>query len=187
MRIKGVTLNLGEISMVIQASVKRREENMRNGKDFDHKHGVIADSWGNDLESTGAEVAVAKYLGVYWGAPVNNFKDADIGTNLQVRHSIDHSNNCIIRKRDSSDHFYVLVTGRLPNYKIQGYVLGKDAKKTQYVRAPCNKEPAWFYPQENLKDVDRLLFINYTVIEIGKEEQQKLKKLYQALYDKYKI
>lgn len=183
--VREVKLDVGEIEVVTSAAILRRKENIRNGKDFDHKHGVIEDSWGNDIESTGAEVAVAKYMRTYWGAPTNNFKDADVCKNIQVRHSVGHGNNCIIRKKDSSNDFYVLVTGRLPDYRIQGYVFGKDGKDDHFINAPRGKEAAWFYPQVKLKCIDGLDIINEIAIELDAETKQKLNDFKLALLKKY--
>ena len=50
---------------------------------------VPGELWGFHIESACAELAVCKYLGIYWGFGVNTFHVSDIvNTNLEIRWSM---------------------------------------------------------------------------------------------------
>jgi hypothetical protein len=51
-----------------------------------------------------------------------------------------------------------LVVGRIPTFRIVGWIPGKDAKQEKYWRTDiANREPAWFVPQANLRDIEKLI------------------------------
>jgi hypothetical protein len=57
----------------------------------------------------------------------------------------------MIRDNDNPDHFYVLVTGKAPVYRIVGYIKGSDVKKRKEWRKNWgNRGEAWFVPQKEL-------------------------------------
>jgi len=125
-------------------------------KDWSDAHGYEGDAaWDIEVEGCAAELAYCKYRNVYWEATLDSFKKADVGTNVQVRHTVLDNGRLIVRDDDNNEHFYVLVTGRAPKMKIRGWIKGADAKKETYVNAPNNREPAYFVPQEMLKSFDK--------------------------------
>ena len=112
------------------------------------------DSLANDVHGAGGEIAAAKALKLYWPATVDTFDKPDIGENTQVR-TAQKDNYCLIIRETAKDHeIYVHVTGRLPFYKVWGYIKAIDAKKDKYKKAPNNREPAWFIPAEDLKAIN---------------------------------
>lgn len=83
-----------------------------------------------DILGAGAELAVAKALGVEWSATVDADKGApDVtcpwGEPWQVRHSSHPNARLIGRPRDPRRHYYVLVTGGPSAYIVRGYTLGE--------------------------------------------------------------
>ncbi|MEO2054715.1 MAG: hypothetical protein ABGX83_05390 [Nitrospira sp.] len=125
------------------ASFKRGETNKVQNKDF---------GWHSDIEGACAEMAFAKYLGVFWDGSVNTFKRPDVG-NIQVRHT-QHERGClIIRGADIDSQVFVLITGHHPKFEICGWIVGRDAKREEYARDPHGKYPAWFVPAKELRPI----------------------------------
>ena len=130
------------------ASMKMSGTNKVNNKDF---------GWHSDIEGALAEVAVAKHLNIFWDGSVNTFKRPDVGS-LQIRHT-QHKNGClIVRRGDSDDEIYVLVTGTHPEDELRGFMHGFEAKVDEFWRNVDGKvtSPAWFVPQSRLTKMELL-------------------------------
>lgn len=144
-----VTLTSMEMLMACLVGVRRNIESIE--QKLHANHGFMGNAWEIHIEGACAEMAVAKVLENYWGGPVNTFKDADIGQKIQVR-STQYKTGClIVRKDDSSDDIYYLVTGIAPTYIIRGWLYGRDARKKKWLQAPAGRPPAWFVPQDALR------------------------------------
>jgi hypothetical protein len=150
-----ITLSFHEIYMAAcigvarrLASLKRNETNKVQNKDF---------GWHTDIEAACAELAVAKFLNIHWDGSINSFKKADISNSLQVRHTQLPNGCLILRDRDNPEEKYVLVTGTHPQYKIIGYILGKNGMQNEFLRNPGEVYPAWFVPQKVLIPPDKEL------------------------------
>lgn len=129
------------------ASLRRGETNKVNNLDF---------GWHSDIEGALAELALAKYLNVFWDGSVNTFKKPDAG-GFQVRHT-QYANGClIVRAGDDPKQRYCLVTGTHPDYTICGWVQGEEAREDAFLRNPGESYQAWFVPQERLHDPALLL------------------------------
>ncbi len=112
--------------------------------------------WTEHIEGAAAELAVAKYLGIYWGGDVDTFKKADVGSDLQIRWTPSHSNRLIIREADSDDDVYILVTGLVPKLSIRGWITGADAKKCEFASDPESLGKAFFIPIHELQPMKTL-------------------------------
>jgi len=112
------------------------------------------DSLANDIHGAGGELAAAKALKLYWPATVDTFDKPDIGENTQVRTAQKDNYSLIIRESAKDNEIYVHVTGRLPFYKVWGYIRAGDAKQDKYIKAPNGRPPAWFVPASDLKKID---------------------------------
>lgn len=96
------------------------------------------------------ELVVAKCRDRYFMPTVNNFKDADIGKNTQVRLRVQHDWDLIIRDDDNPDHIFVHVTGAGPTYCVRGWTYGKDVLKQEYRKNYGNGVESWFVPESAL-------------------------------------
>ena len=117
------------------------------------------DPWGTDIESAGAELATALELGLYWTPWAKQPQDvpADVGRNVGVRwRSLDHG--CLITHHtDEDDHYYVLVTGRMPNYTPRGFMRGAETKTPERWGDPFHTgRPAFWTEQSDLLPFDEL-------------------------------
>lgn len=144
-----IKLTLPEMEIAKTIGCLRRFESMR--QNLKRKHGYEeAAVWDVDIEGAAAELAYSKFRGMYWGGCVNNYKQADVGKNVQVRSTKLKSGSLIIRENDEDDHFYVLVVGKIPNFEIKGWILGKDGKQDKWKKAPNGRVASYFVPQEAL-------------------------------------
>lgn len=144
-----VILTQAEIEIAAAVGRLRRVESIRQGlipaHGFDG-HGY----WDIDIEGAGAELAYAKSRGRYWGGCVNTFKGADVGTNVQIRSTKRKDGCLIVRDDDPEDHYFVLVTGEIPKFRVVGWMLGEDAKQERWAKEPNGRERAYFVPQGEL-------------------------------------
>jgi hypothetical protein len=153
--ITEVTLNKYEMVMAAQIGLERKLLAIENG----HKdnHGFEGPGWNEDIEGSCGEMAVAKYLGIYWGGGMGEeFKSPDLGDRIQIRTTPRLDGSLIVRKDAKDDHIYVLVTGEAPTYFLRGFISAADAKRDEFVRAPNGRPPAWFVPQYALSDISLL-------------------------------
>lgn len=145
-----VKLSMEEMAMVSLISGLRRGESKTNGRK--DNHGFSGEqAWDIEIEGCAAEMAYCKMRGQYWNGSVCSFKEADAGSNVQIRHTTLPKGSLIVREDDNEEHYYVLVTGRAPTLHVCGWIRGKEAKQAQFRRAPNGREAAYFVPQNALR------------------------------------
>jgi hypothetical protein len=115
------------------------------------RHGYDGLGWDNHVEGAGAELAVAKARGLYWAAHVNVFSGPDVGRAVQVRLRTKHEYDLIIRETDANEHAFVLVTGRIPEFLVHGWIWGVEGKQAKWLEAYGNRPPAYFVPKTHLR------------------------------------
>lgn len=83
----------------------------------------FADKIARDVEACGAEIAVAKYLGLDDFKPDNEaFKNfADIGFNIEVKWTKWKEGSLILDDRQRENDVAILVTGNMPNLYVCGW------------------------------------------------------------------
>lgn len=107
------------------------------------------------IEGALGEVCVAKALGLYFEPTVNTYGKADIGEDIGVRTTNKNGHGLLIRERDNPDHFYYLVIGSAPHYRVCGWVRGGDAKVDEYLAPHIEgKRRVWRIPEEKLNSID---------------------------------
>ena len=146
-----VALTLAEVHFAVTTGAKRQLEAMRMG--LKDRYGAKpSEAWGIHIEGAAGEMAVAKALGIYWQAGVNTFHDPDVG-DLQVRTRSRHDYELIVRENDNDKADFVLVTGRIPTFQVIGYIRGRDAKRSEWLRTHGGRAPAYFVPQAALNPI----------------------------------
>lgn len=144
-----------EVERCVDVAKLRRGERFRNK--LRDKYGFASDDpWDCEVNSAAAECATAKAANLYWSGSVNTFKEADVGTKIQVRWSDrdyrTQKTSLIVRPEDPDDHFYVLVTGRGDLFHLHGSMLGSTAKNPKWLSAPNGRPPCWMVPRNELAD-----------------------------------
>ncbi|HWP39514.1 hypothetical protein [Fontivita pretiosa] len=150
-----VTLQPYEIQMAAAVGVRRQIEALARGLP-DH-HGARHDSgWQYHIEGACGELALAKFLNLYWDGSVNTFRRPDLGSCIQVRTRTRHDYDLIIRDGDDLRHLFVLVTGSCPHYAIRGYLPGQSVLgRSDWRQSYGGREVAWFVPAAALRPVPR--------------------------------
>lgn len=149
-----ITLAWHEYAMAAEIGKLRQLASIRrSSKD---NHGFAGLGWSEHIEGACGELAVCKYLGVYWDGGIDTFKGADLGFGIQVRTRSKHYYELIFRNDDSDDDIYVLVTGQCPTYTVRGFIQGSDARKKEYLREHGGRPEAFFVPHGALTEPSRL-------------------------------
>ncbi len=152
-----VTLTWYEAQMAVDCGVRRNMASWQRGDQ--HKAGYKPkDLFDVSIKAAGAELAVAKLLGLYWDGSVDTFKSqSDIPDHdIEVRLSLTVPPHLIVRPHDPADRRYVLVKsrwvhGEQPRYSILGWKWGYDAKQEKFLTDMNNgRPPAYFLPVKDL-------------------------------------
>jgi len=147
------TLTLPEILSATNVGVIRHYESIKDGRKPDPTLNSSTNWLFMDIEGALGELCVAKIRDRYFSATINNFKDADLGEDVQVRTTSNHDYSLIVRPKDDPNHFYFLVTGMSPTFCVRGWIKGSDAMQDKYLKAPNGRPQAWFVPQTGLNPV----------------------------------
>lgn len=163
MTVIPVTLGPDEIA-VAKLVGTRRFQASRNAGSADVHFPHDSSSEETDHHAAGAEVAACKALGGWWSAissvgSDNRFADITVrGRPGQVRHSVYPNAFLPIYPEDNPMLPFVFVTGKLPNYMVVGWILGRSAQ-TQERWSTTNprtgqplKCPAYIVEQHELRD-----------------------------------
>ena len=144
-----------EVRMAVEVAISRRQSSMHQA--LKPAHGIRPDfEWEWEVQSAAAEAAVAKLLHVWWGGNVNSFKDPDLEGNLQVRWTRDHAGHLVLRPKDNPKHKYILVTGAIPRFRIQGWAYGGAVMQPEHLCKPDPTRPScWFMPHSQLAPVTK--------------------------------
>ena len=147
-----VTLTSAELMVGAVTGIMRHVSSLQKRRQ--DRHGFVGDGWGIHVEGACGEMAFAKAMDRYWTASVNAFKGADVGDNIQVKTRSRHSYDLIVRKDDDPDHVFFLVTGLAPDYRVHGWIVGRDAMQNKWLQTYGGRPPAWFVPQDALHNLD---------------------------------
>jgi hypothetical protein len=145
-----VKLTMAEVLQGAATGTMRHMESVSRGEQ--HKPPLKPQDNGLMLHIEGAcgEIAYAKWRGVYFDPRINSYKGADFGTNVQIRTRSNHDYELLIRDNDNPEHFYVLVTGMAPTYRVVGWIKGSDAMKPEWRKDWGGRGEAWFVPHSAL-------------------------------------
>ena len=145
--MENIKLSLAEIQVASQVGIQRQLEDIKaKKKSF---AGEKQDAgWQRHIEGALTECAMAKYLNVYWNKQKWNLPDVG---EVEIR-STSYENGCLIlRPNDADDKKYYLLVGVNGEYKICGYLYGRDGKQDKYLTNMGGRVNAYFVPQSELK------------------------------------
>lgn len=109
------------------------------------------DGWGHHVEGACGEVAVAKFLNVFWSASLETFgMEPDLRPNIEVKTRSSHNYDLLIRKHEDLSQIFVLVTGLAPDFWIRGWAVGADVVSDKWIRRHGGRPEAWFIPVSEL-------------------------------------
>ena len=149
-----VDLTIIEVVWAIVLGSWRRLSSWKNGLDA-LKHTDKKSDFQTDISGAKGELAVAKYLGVYFEPRNMDFKGPDVGREIQVR-STDWENGClIIRENDAKTkkHKFVLaITPPGMTVWLVGWRFGDECRKDEFIHLneKTGREDGWWLKQEAL-------------------------------------
>lgn len=111
-----------------------------------------------NIFSCRGEMAVAKYLNLFWSGSVGDYKAPDVGGLVEVRTINKAGRRLIVHPEDRDWAPYVLVdVSNQPMMKLVGWMFGTDAKNKKYWADPTGKgRHAYFVPQSDLLPMEQL-------------------------------
>jgi len=121
----------------------------------DNQGDITKDEFSTNIHGAIAEATVAKALGLYCNLASADRVIADVGSNIEVRSSLNPKAKMPIRKKDRDDAKFFFVVGTYPNLQIVGWKYGRDCKQDRYWVATDKDgnqldRPYWAVPQSDL-------------------------------------
>lgn len=153
MRDIEVRLTWPEVLVAATVGVMRQIEALRQGR-LDQHGADPENGWTFHIEGACGELAAARAANRYWPATVNTFKNgSDLLGGVDVRTRSRSDYELLVRQEDADHRPYVHVVGACPAYKVRGWLFGKDAKQPQWLQSHGGRPPAFFVPNEALRDM----------------------------------
>jgi hypothetical protein len=154
MRWAPVPVDLADAELQWAADVSKVRHDDSVAKGYEQKHGCSESEGVVDYIGACGELAFCKAMGLYWEARIGNFKEADVGVDIQVRTApsklkfAPHNfGRLIVRPADTLAHRFVLVTGNPPHFFVKGWILGENAQRDEWwCENVADRPPAWFVP-----------------------------------------
>lgn len=106
-----------------------------------------------ETEAIGAEIFCSNALGIEWIDSDKPDHEGDLGRGKQVRSTPLANGRLLVHEapRDNPYHAFYLVTGVFPQYKVHGWLLGKDAQSDKWWTAPQPGRFCYAVPQSELR------------------------------------
>jgi hypothetical protein len=146
-------------------------------------------TWERHIEGAMAEYSVAKCLKMFWPGPGKLFAP-NIPVTTEVCHTANSGNKLIVHETSYDECTFWLVTGGKGDYYIEGWLLGRDAKKAEFWNDPGSYgRPAYFVPKSYLNteytlEIDKLLDFNLRWKQYAEGLEQENRELRQQLKNK---
>ena len=104
--------------------------------------------WTGEVEGAQAELAVAKYLNVFWSGTVGEPDAPNDVASYQVRcNSSREYTDTLLRKTDKPDRAYISVLSFMPEFQIIGWLWGSDGFAAgRLYEGDKSRPPCWFVP-----------------------------------------
>ncbi|CAB4180216.1 hypothetical protein UFOVP1662_11 [uncultured Caudovirales phage] len=136
-----------------------RAANMANPMEGAIQKLNLAKSIARDAEAIGAEMVVARYLGIKDFEPtLNTFKnspDVEAGQyRVEVKHTSWRDGHLIVKPSDRDIDIAVLVVGESPTYTIIGWIPVAIAKSPRFKSDQSN---SWWVSQINLRPMESMI------------------------------
>jgi hypothetical protein len=143
-----IILTAPEIMLGATAGIMRQVENIKLKSKAYYGAGHERD-WQYNIEGALGEMALSKYLGVYWKGKSRK-RETDVA-HYDVRTSSRANGDLILHPDDPDDRTFWLLTGFNGTYTVHGCIVAAEGKKEEYWRDPAGNRPAFFVPQNLLR------------------------------------
>jgi len=150
-----IKLDWSEILVASSVGCMRNVQSLRNRCKPGNSIG-LDDTWTINIEGAAGEMAVAKYLQMYWSGNVGNYNADDVGSYNIKTNTSRKFDDLILRPTDYDDKYYILVLSFLPEFVICGWIKGADGKSPSWAREGTPGRPAFFVPRSKLNPMATL-------------------------------
>lgn len=151
-----VSLTLAEMLVASEVGKMRRCSALKHGR-VETNNAPVDGGWDRHIEGAAAEMAVAKFAGIYWSGDVGDLWSKDDVGPYQVRASHHIDGRLILHEKDKDDRAFILATGVAPNFILRGWIMGRDGKKPEFWTDPTKGgRAAYFIPQSELHPMETL-------------------------------
>lgn len=151
----GVSLTPQEWRHAAQVGLQRQIQALEAGREW------RSGGYSCHIEGACAELAVTKYLNVYWqGALVSDPREnrGDVQPGIQVRSTPVPRGRLVLSDRDDARHLYILAVGRAPEFELVGWAWGERVKARPAVPLRTGLPPTYNLPQSELSPLDEVHF-----------------------------
>lgn len=148
-----IELTWPEVLLAANGGVMRRVTALRKG--LSGRYGATDEgAWDHDVNGALAELAVAKWAGVFWSGTIGRIDLPDVGT-WQVRSKVRPEHRLVVRPDDADDAVFISVLVRAPQCVLCGWLYGDQAKQAQWIVSK-DRPPMYFVPESELTPMERL-------------------------------
>lgn len=123
-------------------------------------HGAPEGQDGEILHMMGAfsEMAVAKYLNLYWSGGIGIIGGIDVGEMVEVRSITQPTYRLFLHEKDRALPFVLVYPKAVHEYRLIGWIRGHDGKRDAFRDPKPRKagERQWAVPQSALLDMEDL-------------------------------
>ena len=115
--------------------------------------------WAQAIHGQLCEHAVAKALNLFPSASVDGIQHGDFGGICAVRGTPWQNGHLIINGAEAdpyADTPFILVVGHWPDFRIAGWIYGREATFEKWWR-PNERPPSWWVPQSALLNIENTL------------------------------
>lgn len=116
--------------------------------------------WISDIEGACAERTFAKALSTYWDSSTGRYRNSTAGDvgEVEVRWTPHDDGHLVLRPDNVKlDSIYVLVVGCAPDYRVVGWLYGREGIVDTFWKDPGKRgQPCWWIPQTALRDLGAL-------------------------------
>lgn len=155
-----VKLSLAEFAVAVQSAMTRMLVSAGSGINHasTYKRTLLTRLQEETVGCCG-ELAIGKLTDRYFLPEVGTFHTKpDCFDDIEIRSTAVANGRMIIRENDEDSRRYVfcVVTGN--TVAVVGWLYGHEAKKPEYRDNPNGYRPAWWVPQNKLRDISTLEF-----------------------------
>jgi hypothetical protein len=149
-----IELSWAELWLAINAGVLRRLNGVRNHREEPYGARPAA-AWNDDINGCIAELALAKYLDIFWSGTVGRLDLPDVGR-LQVRSKTEEGHRLVVLRSDKDAQVFVSVLVGIPVCHLCGWMLARDAKRAEWLLPAADKPDRFFVPNGCLEQMQQL-------------------------------
>lgn len=154
-----VTLTWAEMYFASMVAVRAHLACLQRGAANSYNAPPEAVNWDSQMVSRQGEMAVAKYLNLFWSGMSDFIGAVDVGgeNGAEVRTRRKFWYELIVHHRDQDTRPHVLVTTEAPPvFRLMGWCYGHQGKREQFWNDPAGNRPAFFVPQAELRPMAEL-------------------------------